>query len=184
MSINSILPSALPFSKPKPFWNKYAGTLLATGATLFWIGYMTLSNHLNPIPEKGELVRIPIRVISVQERDPHLFVELENGNRRTMEFPIAIISLRPKQFIGMKTATEKSLPGCVGSALTRPVRYVFGDRLQVWELTCGPVSLTYEEAVQSQIKSVSNQAQFNFYYLLITLFVMCPLLYFAEKRRK
>lgn len=169
---------------PQPLWKKYALTLFGTGATLCWIGYMTLANYLNPIPEKSELLRVPIRVLSVQERDPHLFVELETGKKRTMEFPIAIIAYRPHQFMGMKTATEKKLPGCVGDAWVRPVRYVISDRLQVWALSCGTVNLTYEEAVQGQLESVSNQKEFNFYYLLITLFVMCPFFYLAEKRRK
>ena len=145
---------------------------------------MALANYLNPIPEKSELVRIPIRVLSVQDRDPHLLVQLESGEKRTMEFPVAIIAFRPKPFIGMKTVTEQKLPGCVGDAWVRPVRYAFGDRLQVWSLNCGMVNLAYEEAVQSQLKSVANQSEFNFYYLLFTLFVMCPFFYLAEKRRK
>lgn len=184
MSINSTLPTASPFSKSKPFWNRYAGTLLGTGATLCWIGYITLATYLNPMPEKSELVRIPIRVLSVQERDPHLLVQIENGEKRTMEFPVEIVALRPKAFNGLDDSLKKQLPGCIGQVSGRPIRYVLGDRFQIWQLRCGDVNLSYEQIAQYRQGHISDENELTFYYFLFTLFVMCPLFYLAEKRRK
>ncbi|MBX9961014.1 MAG: hypothetical protein K2Y15_12835 [Burkholderiaceae bacterium] len=127
-------------------WRHFQIWTLLVGLSLqLHLGYLFLVDYMNPAPEAAQLVQLPIEVLQVQDRTPHLQVRLVDHSQRSMEFPASAAFLAPTH-TPLQDGEWNSLGGCMGYVLGVPVRWVRGEeRFRIWELHCGPVHRVYEE---------------------------------------
>lgn len=132
--------------RPLRAWRYFQVWTLLIGLSLqLHLGYLYLVDYMNPVPEAAQLVQLPVEVLQVQDRVPHLQVRLANDSQRGMEFPVSAAFFAPTH-TPLQDGEWDSLGGCMGYVLGVPVRWVRGEeRFRIWELHCGPVHRVYEE---------------------------------------
>jgi len=122
----------------------YPATLLIGLLLQLHLGYLLVVDHLNTVPDTTQLVRVPVEVLQVQDRVPHLRVRLADDSQRGMELPVSAAWFAPLRS-ALSAEEWKDLPGCMGYVLGAPMRWVRGERFRIWELHCGPVHRVYGE---------------------------------------
>lgn len=140
-------PMARPAARrPLRAWRHFQLWTLLIGLSLqLHLGYLYLVDVMNPVPEAAQLVQLPIEVLQVRDRVPHLQVRLVDDRQRSMEFPASAALFAPIH-TPLQDGEWNSLGGCMGYVLGVPVRWVRGEeRFRIWELHCGPVHRVYEE---------------------------------------
>jgi hypothetical protein len=147
MSTVAPTPMARPAARrPLRAWRHFQLWTLLVGLSLqLHLGYLYLVDAMNLAPEATQLVQLPIEVLKVQDRVPHLQVRLADDSQRGMEFPVSAAFFAPTH-TPLQDGEWDSLGGCMGYVLGVPVRWVRGEeRFRIWELHCGPVHRVYEE---------------------------------------
>lgn len=147
MQTSASTPLARPaLRRPLRAWRHFQLWTLLVGLSLqLHLGYLYLVDYMNPAPEAAQLVQLPIEVLQVQDRLPHLQVRLVGDVQRSMEFPVSAALFAPTH-TPLQDGEWDSLGGCMGYVLGVPVRWVRGEeRFRIWELHCGPVHRVYEE---------------------------------------
>ena len=132
-------------SPPPRRWRHFHPVTLLIGLLLqLHLGYLLLVDHLNTVPEPAQLVQLPVEVLQVRDRVPHLLVRLVDESQRGLELPVSAALLAP-----LRSALTRDdwadLPGCMGYVLGTPMRWVQEERFRVWELHCGPVHRVYAD---------------------------------------
>ncbi len=72
----------------RTWWRFHPLTLLVGFLLQLHLGYLLCVDQLNPVPEPGQLVQMPVEVLQLQDRVPHLQVRLADETQRSMEFPV------------------------------------------------------------------------------------------------
>jgi hypothetical protein len=121
------------------------------------LGYLLLVDQINPVPGPQQLLQVPVEVLRVQDRVPHLQVRLVDDGLRSMEFPVSAALLAPTR-TPLEATDWESLPTCMGYALATPMRWVTDERLRIWELHCGPVHRVYAE-FKASYESAAREAE-------------------------
>ncbi len=137
-------PMAARSPSRRSLWRFHPLTLLVGLLLQLHLAYLLCVDPLNPVPEPEQLLQIPVEVLRVQDRLPHLQVRLADDTQRGMEFPVSA-ALLARAHAPLDAAERDSLTGCMGYVLGVPVRWVRGERFRVWELHCGPVHRVYTE---------------------------------------
>jgi len=125
-------------------WRRYVKTRLVGAVLAAGLVYLVLVNQANPVPEPGQLVKLPIEVLSVQDEAPHLQVRLVDGTQRTMTFPV-LFTLVSSRYDELEEAEQKKLPGCMGYVQGVGLRWVPDEGFRIWDLHCGPVHKAFDE---------------------------------------
>jgi len=147
-----------PMPRPVPAWRRFHPLTLLVGLLLqLHLGYLLMVDHMNPAPPPGQLQRVAVEVLLVQDRSPHLQVRGVDEQQRSMEFP-ASAALFARSHTPLQADEWDSLPGCMGYVLGAPVRWARDERFQVWELHCGPVHRVYTE-FKAAYEATAREAQ-------------------------
>jgi len=134
-----------PPPRSRGWWRFHPLTLLVGLLLQLHLAYLLGADQLNAVPEPEQLVQMPVEVLQVRDRAPHLEVRLVDETQRSMEFPVSLALLAPAR-MPLDAAERDALTGCMGYVLGVPMRWVLeDDRFRVWELHCGPVHRVYAE---------------------------------------
>lgn len=144
MARQALPPMAIPAQAPRSWWRFHPVTLFLGLLMQLHLGYLLAVDAVNPVPEPGQLVQMPVEVLAVREQVPQMWVRLADDAQRSMEFPVSAALLAPRR-IPLDTAERNSLTGCMGYVLGVPLRWVSDERFRVWELHCGPVHRVFDE---------------------------------------
>ncbi len=180
-------PALAPAAPPRrrPWWWRYCFTLLVLLAALLHAAYLLLAQMRNPVPEPGQLSKIPIEVVQAQSHGPHLQVRLADGSLRSMEFPVPV-TWWGQPYTALDEAEMQKLPGCMGYVQGVPVHWVRGERFRVWDLHCGPVHRDYAAFLASELATPRPALPLEEWQLWtlgsFTLLVLA-LEWFAQRRR-
>lgn len=182
-------PMARPAARrPLPAWRHYPlWTLLLGLALQLHLGYLYLVDYMNPVPEAAQLVQLPIEVLTVQDRVPHLQVRLADDTQRGMEFPVSAALFAPTH-TPLQDGEWDSLGGCMGYVLGVPVRWVRDEsRFRIWELHCGPVHRVYEDfkaAYAQTLQGAQRSLEWHGGIILLLTLVVLVLERRAMRRRE
>jgi hypothetical protein len=147
-----VLTSAAPprhTARPVRAWRHFHPATLLIGLALQgYLGYLLLFDHVNPVPDAGQLVQLPVEVLQVQERSPQLLVRLVDDTQRALEFP-GSAALLARTHTPLQAGEWEKLPGCMGYALGVAVRGGDDARFRIWELHCGAVHRRLDEFRQA-----------------------------------
>jgi len=159
----------------RSWWRFHPLTLLVGLLLQLHLAYLLCVDPLNPVPTPEQLVQIPVEILQVRERVPHLQVRLADETQRAMEFPVSA-ALLAKVHTPLGAADWDNLPGCMGYVLGVPVRWVRDERFRVWELHCGPVHRVHAE-FKASYEAAARDAQRAMEWhggaiLLLTLLVL------------
>jgi hypothetical protein len=165
----------------KASWRRYSNTLiLSTGSSAYAI-YLALACWFNPIPTLDELLPIPVKVLNVSPYYAQLHVQLQDGTRKTLEFPVQITSTGHR-FQGLDEADQLRLAGCDGEISGVPIRLVLRERFRVWELRCGDVSMDFQQAKHAFVRSFEIAKRTYVLYWILIIF-LTVLFYWGERKR-
>lgn len=166
---------------PKPWWRLYPKTLVMGIVQVVLIIHFFAVIQLNPAPDAKELIRIPVKVLGIQELDPHLHVRLEDGSQRMMEFPSLSLTGR-SSYYGLTREAQKALVGCEGYVDGTPMHLVLGNRFRVWRVQCGnDVRLTLQKSTADyeSLSRISKQVTWG--YVVLALFITA-FIFWVERR--
>lgn len=142
---------------PRSLWRFHPCTLVVGLALQLHLGYLLVADQRNSPPALAQLVQMPVEVLQLQDRVPHLQVRLVDETQRSMEFPVSLallVSAHPP----LDVAERDSLPGCMGYVLGVPMRWVSLERFRIWELHCGPVHRAHAE-FKAAYEAMAGEAQ-------------------------
>ncbi len=152
-------PMALPMARSVRSWWRFHPLTLLVGLLLqLHLGYLLCVDQLNPVPEPEQLVQMPVEVLQLQDRVPHLQVRLADETQRSMEFPVSAALLATARTPLDEAGERDSLPGCMGYVLGVPMRWVSDERFRIWELHCGPVHRVHAE-FKASYEAAARDAQ-------------------------
>nr|WP_198980736.1 hypothetical protein [Herbaspirillum sp. ASV7] len=128
--------AVLATRKGKPFWRRHPQFSWGMLLSIVFIILPECVNQWNRVPDPATLQTLQVRLLYTQLTEPHLFVELPDGERRQMEWPITI-SLRGRFRTYVWTdAQRQSLPGCLATVQGAPLKLTPTERFRVWALDC------------------------------------------------
>jgi hypothetical protein len=110
-------------------------------------------------------------------------VQLEDGTKQTMEFPV-VQFLKGKTYYGIDDNAKKRLQNCMGYTRGVKVKLALSERFRVWEISCGDVNLTYEEASSYWHKRDARLFEWSIFSYLILITFVSALLVWMERRKK
>jgi len=142
----------------RSWWRFHPLTLLVGLLLQLHLGYLLCVDPLNPVPEPEQLVQMPVEVLQLQDRVPHLQVRLADETQRSMEFPVSAALLATARTPLDEAGERDSLPGCMGYVLGVPMRWVSDERFRIWELHCGPVHRVHAE-FKASYEAAARDAQ-------------------------
>lgn len=184
-------PNAMLGSKtkvPKTGWRRYAGTLGLGVLGTFLTGYFWLFHAFNQTPAKSDLTQINIEVLSVREAAPHLVVQLDDGSRKHMEFPIGLPFIGGRAKGGAYNAINErertQLKGCRGVVGGVPLRYSFDQRFRVWSIDCGGVKKDFAFFADNWTRYGVAISFFGVKFMFIVFSMATTLVFWAEWRKK
>lgn len=182
-------PSAMAAPVPRPLraWRYFHPLTLVVGLLLqLHLAYLLSVDHMNPVPEPEQLIRIPVEVLQVQPHSPHLQVRGVDDAQRNMEFPTSAALFSPTH-TPLEAAEWESLPSCMGYVLGEPMRWVRQERVRIWELHCGPVHRVYAEfqaAYEATARDAQRSMEWHGGIILLLTLVVLVLEHRALRRRR
>ncbi|MDE2617615.1 MAG: hypothetical protein KGL73_11425 [Burkholderiales bacterium] len=180
-------PMAMPVARAVRSWWRFHPLTLCIGLLLqLHLGYLLCVDQLNPAPEPEQLVQIPVEVLRVQDRVPHLRVRLADETQQAMEFPVSAALLATARTPLDEAGERDSLPGCMGYVLGVPVRWVRDERFRIWELHCGPVHRVYAEfkaGFEAAARDAQRAMEWHGAVILLLTIVVLVLEHRALRRR-
>lgn len=174
MSINKIA--------PLPFWRRHPqfswGMLLSLGLLI-----PECINQWNRVPDPATLQTLQVRVLHTQLTEPHLFVELPDGERRQMEWPVNISAGGGFRSYAWTDAQRKSLPGCLATVQGAPLELTLTRRFRVWALDCPEqdISISFRSTSKSHPKRLTARLLIGL-CLLVPYYLLYLFIFLREKR--
>lgn len=132
--------------------------------------YLVGIHLLNPIPAYSTLETKTVSIVSTRNQSPHMQLATSDGQLHSGQFPVTT-GFSPSPFHGISANELKSLENCSGSAALLALKGSIDRRLNVWEISCGTVHMSYDHiAKHAQISRKTAKSTFQI-YLLITGFI-------------
>ena len=91
---------------------------------------------LNGIPAADELETHQVTIVAVQEKDPHFAVDMADGSRKIMEWPVPISYHGGFPSYAWDKERRQQLPGCNAEIQGVQVRWTIRERYRIWSLDC------------------------------------------------
>lgn len=92
--------------------------------------------HLNGIPTAAELEAHQVTIVATQENDPHFSVDMADGARRHLEWPVPVSYHGGFRSYVWTDAQRKALVGCKAEIRGVPMRWTIRERYRIWALDC------------------------------------------------
>lgn len=131
-------PKKSALAQQKAWPARHYGTLmLMTGLLWFW--GQTAISWLNQAPSANQQLTIyQFRVIDTNEQAPHFSVEMHNGEKKQISWPVPQnLSLqRGARFHIWSNQQRNDLVGCNATAEGHPMAWIPHEKIRIWELSC------------------------------------------------
>jgi hypothetical protein len=113
--------------------------------------YFVVMALVNGVPTPDEMKTYEVHILEVHERDPHLHVQMPDGSKKDMEYPVKITKGGGYSFNGISAKEQARLTGCHAVVRGVPIRWTFINRFRVWELSCPKknIYLSFERSVKA-----------------------------------
>lgn len=95
-----------------------------------------LVTYTNAVPKNDQLEKHQVTIVSTHKNDPHFVMEMEDGTRRMMEWPVTVSYHGGFPSDVWSDEHRKNLPGCRAEIHGLPMRWTTRDRYRVWALNC------------------------------------------------
>jgi hypothetical protein len=128
--------------KNKPWFIRYSETLALLLLSFAVFIAPELANQYNGIPTPTSLQTLQVKILRTHKKEPHLYVELPDGTRRGMEWPVLIRARGGFPSYVWTDEQRELLPGCNATVQGTPVSWTFNDRFRVWALNCPQRGIT------------------------------------------
>ncbi len=127
----------LEMLKDKPWYVRFKLTFGTAVMIFICFVIPETVNTINGLPDWNSLDSLEVNIVATQNREPHLFVDLADGTRKTMEWPVHITPGKGgfKSYAWTDQERE-ALVGCVATIRGEQLRWTLTDRYRVWELAC------------------------------------------------
>ncbi|MET3432231.1 hypothetical protein ABIC71_001717 [Herbaspirillum seropedicae] len=175
--------TVLAARKGKPFWLRHRVFLVGMFTSLALLVAPEFVNQWNRVPDPATLQTLQVRILRTDLTEPHLLVELPDGQRQSMEWPVDI-GLRGRFISHAWTdAQRESLPGCMATVQGAPLKLTLTKRFRIWSLDCPEknISINFNTTSKSHAERLLPS-------LLIALCIFLPcgllqtLVFLREKR--
>ncbi|WP_443115557.1 hypothetical protein [Herbaspirillum seropedicae] len=175
--------AVLATRKGKPFWRRYSAFSLGMLLSLTLVIAPEFVNQWNRVPDPLTLQTLQVRILYTQQTEPHLFVELLNGQRRQMEWPINVSVGGRFRSHEWTDAQRQSLPGCMATVQGTPLKLTLTERFRIWALECPEqnISINFQTTSKSHSKRLTASLVIVL-SLLIPYYLLYAFVFLREKR--
>jgi hypothetical protein len=181
-------PEKIAEAQLKPWYKRYLGSVVIwLGGWLIFFPYPIAVDLLNLQPDARLTKTVQAKVLQTREKDPHLLLELPNGERVSAYWPKSVHLLGSLRFHGWTREERLALVGCEATVVLSPIKYwVWFQQQRVWALHCPDTGF---EATQEQTQAELTKSVFDtgswLFQIFLTLFVLAPLgfVFFLRERR-
>ncbi|MBG7617926.1 hypothetical protein I5R65_00475 [Herbaspirillum sp. AP02] len=175
--------AVLATRRGKPFWRRYPQFSWGMIISLVLFIAPEFVNQWNRVPDPSTLQTLQVRILHTQLTEPHLFVELPNGERRQMEWPVDISAGGRFRTHVWTDAQRKSLPGCMATVQGAPLKLTLTDRFRIWALDCPEqhISITFHATSKSQPNRLTASLVIWLIFL-IPYYLFYVFIFLREKR--
>jgi hypothetical protein len=130
-------PQKIAKAQQQRWYRRHHETLYLIGIIFAITPAPSIVSHINGVPSTDELQTVQVRILRTQELEPHLWVQMPDGQERWMEWPVDIKFSRVRSpSYGWTDAQRKALVGCMAEVHGLPLRWTVTDRYRVWSLSC------------------------------------------------
>ncbi|HZG19302.1 MAG TPA: hypothetical protein VE092_04730 [Herbaspirillum sp.] len=175
--------AVLATRRGKPFWRRYPQTSWGMLLSLVLLIIPECVNQWNRVPDPATLQTLQVRILHTQLTEPHLFVELPNGERRQMEWPVDISAGGRFRTYVWTDAQRKSLPGCMATVQGAPLKLTPTERFRVWTLDCPErdISVNFEATSTRHSRDLMSSLMIGL-CLLTPYYLFYAFIFIREKR--
>ena len=165
-----------------PFWRRYPlfswGMLLSMGLLI-----PECVNQWNRVPDPATLQTLQVRILHTQLTEPHLFVELPDGERRQMEWPVIVSAGGRFRSHDWTDAQRQSLPGCLAKVQGAPLKLTLTERFRIWALDCPErnISISFNTTSKSHSEGLTTRLEIGL-FVVIPYYLFYLFIFFREKR--
>lgn len=175
--------AVLATRRGKPFWRRYPQTSWGMLLSLVLLIIPECVNQWNRVPDPATLQTLQVRILHTQLTEPHLFVELPNGERRQMEWPVDISAGGRFRSYEWTDAQRQSLPECLATIQGAPLKLTLTKRFRIWALDCHEqdISISFHTTSKSHPKRLTASLVIGL-CLLIPCYLFYVVVFLREKR--
>lgn len=181
-------PEKIAAARLKPWYKRYLGSVVIwLGGWLIFFPYPIAVDLLNLQPDARLTKTVQAKVLQTRESDPHLLLELPNGERVSAYWPTDLAILKSFRFYGWTREERLALVGCEATVVLSPIKYwVWFQQQRVWALHC-PDTRFEATLAQTQSRLATNVFDIGKWMLgsFFSLFVLAPLgfVFYLRERR-
>ena len=167
----------------KPFWRRYPQFLWGMVISLALFIVPECVNQWNRVPDPATLQTLQVRILYTQLTEPHLFVELPNGERRQMEWPVAVGAGGRFRSSNWTDTQRQSLPGCRATVQGAPLKMTLTARFRIWALECPEknISISFDTTSKGFPQDLTGRLVIGLVFL-IPYYLFYVVIFLREKR--
>lgn len=175
-------PEKLEKLKSKPWFFRHGETLALLAISFAVLVGPEVSNQVNGIPDPENLQTLKVKILRTHQTEPHLYVEMPDGNQRGMEWPVRISYRGGFRSYVWTDEQRKHLPLCEATVQGAPLRWIFSDRFRIWSLECTNqnIQIGFDKTVEAQSFEEETAPYITAIILAYHLFIL--VIFLREKR--
>ncbi|MCI1014357.1 hypothetical protein HWE04_10890 [Herbaspirillum sp. C7C2] len=175
--------AVLATRRGKPFWRRYPQTSWGMLLSLVLLIIPECVNQWNRVPDPATLQTLQVRILHTQLTEPHLFVELPNGERRQMEWPIIVSAGGRFRSYEWTDAQRQSLPGCMATIQGAPLKLTLTKRFRIWAINCPEknLSISFNSTSKSHSERLTARLAMGL-FVLVPCYLFYSVIFLREKR--
>ncbi|WP_343722471.1 hypothetical protein [Herbaspirillum seropedicae] len=175
--------AVLATRKGKPFWRRYSTFSCGMLISLVLFIAPEFVNQWNRVPDPSTLQTLQVRILYTQQTEPHLFVELPNGQRREMEWPITVSAGGRFRSHVWDDAQRESLPGCRATVQGAELKLTLTERFRIWALDCPEknISISFNTTSKDFPRDLAIRLLTGLFFL-IPYYLFYVFIFLREKR--
>jgi hypothetical protein len=167
----------------KPFWRRYPTFTSGMLISLVLFIVPEFVNQWNRVPNPSALQTMQVRILYTQVTEPHLFVALPNGERRQMEWPVAVGVGGRFRSSSWSDAQRQSLPGCIATIQGAPLKLTLTARFRIWALECPEKNISINFRTTSKSFPQDLRARLVIWLVfLVPYYLFYGFIFLREKR--
>ena len=131
----------------KNILKKYKNIIILISITSILVIYPLLLTIFNPIPPKKNLIPLLGKIIEIGKDAPFMKIKDTNNIIKIVYFPSSLffIAAGDSKFPQIKPETRKKLLGCTSLIYIEKIKFLYPQRLRVWEINCDQINIDYNQ---------------------------------------
>ena len=149
--------------------------------TAGWGGPEIVTWH-NGIPTPYELETHQVQIVAVQEKDPHFAVDMADGSRRIMEWPVTVSYYGGFRSNAWDKAHRELLLGCKAEIQGLPMRWTIRERYRIWSLDCPEKGIRVGLERTSKLYEITLKGSRVMAFIPISFYLFLLIVFIRESR--